>query len=261
MGKEVQLEPKKNAHKEPLDEAPRLKSLKPVDMLQNSGGFAWSYNIEEYEVKKSSETMQFNVQGAIHTQDGVSIELEIEVGVSQTLIEKHLLSQETITNTFKDPLIVQFDEVIPELSSQKFQFDIDSDGAVDSISYLKPGSAYLAYDQNGNGKVDNGNELFGTQSQNGFEDLKAFDDDANGWIDENDAIFEGLQIWQKNDAGEDKLLSLGEVGIGALYLGHVNTPLTRYGDTLNVEGRLTQSGLFINEDGTTGTLHQIDVVT
>lgn len=42
----------------------------------------------------------------------------------------------------------------------------------------------LSLDQNGNGEIDNGTELFGTKSGDGFADLARYDLDYNGWIDE-----------------------------------------------------------------------------
>ncbi len=38
-------------------------------------------------------------------------------------------------------------------------------------------------------KINDGSELFGTSSGDGFKDLATYDEDENGWIDENDSIF------------------------------------------------------------------------
>ena len=53
---------------------------------------------------------------------------------------------------------------------------------------LGKGSGFLALDKDGNGKIDDGNELFGTKSSDGFGDLREYDSDGSGWIDENDEI-------------------------------------------------------------------------
>ena len=67
--------------------------------------------------------------------------------------------------------------------------------------------------------INDGNELFGTKSGDGFKDLAKYDKDRNGWIDEADDIFDDLRIWTKDEQGNDKLLTLKEAGVGAIYLG------------------------------------------
>lgn len=80
-------------------------------------------------------------------------------------------------------------------------------------------------DINGDGKINDGNELFGPKSGNGFSDLAAFDEDGNGWIDENDFVYDKLRIWTKDKYGNDSLLAIGKKGIGAIYLAVVNQSL------------------------------------
>lgn len=125
---------------------------------------------------------------------------------------------------------------------------------------MKKGSGFLALDRNNDGKVNNGSELFGTKSGNGFKDLMIYDTDGNGWIDENDPIFDKLRVWVKNDSGEDRLIGLGEVGIGAIYLGNVETPFTLT-DSENEErlGILKQSGIFLKENGEAGIVQNIEL--
>ena len=55
------------------------------------------------------------------------------------------------------------------------------------VSPSKALAAHLvtgALDINEDGKINDGKELFGTASGNGFGDLAAYDQDNNGWIDE-----------------------------------------------------------------------------
>ena len=90
------------------------------------------------------------------------------------------------------------------LTDQKFFFDIDADGKKDEISELAAGSGYLALDHNNDGKINDGSELFGPESGDGFADLAEYDDDGNGWIDENDAVWKKLKIWCRNKKGENE---------------------------------------------------------
>ena len=80
-----------------------------------------------------------------------------------------------------------------ELSDQTFYFDLDADGEEEEISMLK-GSGYLALDKNEDGIINDGSELFGTGNGDGFADLARYDEDGNGWIDENDSILSLIHI-------------------------------------------------------------------
>jgi hypothetical protein len=66
--------------------------------------------------------------------------------------------------------------------------------------------------------------LFGPTTENGFGELSAYDEDGNDFIDEGDSIYQQLRIWQKDADGEDRLIALGQAGVGAIYLGSVATP-------------------------------------
>ena len=88
------------------------------------------------------------------------------------------------------------------------------------ISFVGPGSGFLALDQNGDGTVNDGSGLFGARTGNGFHELAAYDDDGNGWIDEGDSVYVGLRIWEKDAEGNDRLMALGKRGLGAIFLGH-----------------------------------------
>ena len=68
----------------------------------------------------------------------------------------------------------------------------------------KHGIKPLVYDKNLNGIVDSGIELFGDQNGaiNGYEELKKYDDDNDGYITEKDTIYVQLQLWcDKNKNG------------------------------------------------------------
>ena len=151
----------------------------------------------------------------------------------------------------KDPLVINFDAPTAMLADNKFSFDIDCDGSPDQISRLMAGSGFLSLDLNNDGKINDGSELFGPQSGDGFSDLSLYDSDKNGWIDENDMIFERLRIWTKDEYGNDTLFALGEKGIGAIYLGSAGTTFSLRGEG-NEEMVIRKTGIFLRENGNVG---------
>jgi hypothetical protein len=159
-----------------------------------------------------------------------------------------------------DPLVINLDTDMASVSNQKFMFDIDSDGILDSISNLNMKSGYLALDRNLDGVINNGSELFGTSSGNGFADLMKSDLDQNGWIDENDAIWNKLLIWTKEENGEDCLYHLSEKGIGAICLKNVSTEFSLNAEQSNqTNAVIRNTGIFLYENGNIGTVQHLDV--
>ncbi|MDA3847001.1 MAG: hypothetical protein PF505_10755 [Vallitaleaceae bacterium] len=63
---------------------------------------------------------------------------------------------------------------------KKITFDITSSGNPTQMSFVKSGSGFLSIDKNQDGIINDGTELFGPATGNGFLELAAFDDDENG---------------------------------------------------------------------------------
>ena len=123
---------------------------------------------------------------------------------------------------------------------------------------LSLGGSVLAYDANGDGKIDPKTELLG-QSGDGFAELAKYDDDKNGFIDEGDQIFSKLALVDRT-AGGLTATTLTAKGVGAIYTGSVATPYTLT-DTANQPlAQIARSGVFINENGSTGIAQQVNVL-
>ena len=161
-----------------------------------------------------------------------------------------------------DPLVINLDSNIASVSDQTFFFDLDADGKKDEMNALSGGSGFLALDKNGDGIINDGNELFGTQSGDGFRDLSMYDSDHNGWIDEADEIFSKLKVWFVDGKGKNGLISIKEAGIGAICLQNQNTAFSLMGrsggGTPNAYIRKT--GVFLYENGMAGTIQHLDMV-
>ena len=229
-------------------------------ILQNIGGESKKLRGDTVEISTSyAEAQGLNFQTAAKVQvDGKELNVGLNISLSRSFVQKTSLTVDLIQKKMKDPLVISLNGQMPNLSTKTFSFDIDSDGQNDQISQLKRGNGFLALDKNNNGTIDNGTELFGTKSGDGFADLKAYDNDKNGWIDENDAIFSKLRIWQKGE-GKDTLLALGEVGIGAIFLGSTETPFSIKSETNATLGEIRKSGMVLFEDGHAGVISQVDL--
>lgn len=207
-----------------------------------------------------SEQTSFSTQGTVVTKDGREIKFGIEMKMSRSFAEYYEVKAPVKAKELCDPLVINLDTDIAELSDQKFLFDIDGDGILDEISKLSSGSGFLALDKNGDGKINDGSELFGTKSGNGFADLSAYDEDGNGWIDEDDEIFDKLLIWSKDEHGNDKLYHLKEKGIGAICLASAATDFSLNNmQTNETNGVIRRTGMFLFERGDVGTLQHIDL--
>ncbi|MBO6128782.1 MAG: hypothetical protein J6P79_07790 [Pseudobutyrivibrio sp.] len=207
------------------------------------------------------ENMAFQSTGTVQTADGRSINFNVEVQLGRSLSQKiDSLSAETYTRVLTDPLVINMDTNATSISDQKFKFDIDSDGDEEEISFAGNGSGFLALDKNEDGKIGDGSELFGTKSGDGFKDLAEYDEDKNGWIDENDSVFNKLKVWTKDSDGNDKLLNLKEADVGAIYLGNVNTEFNYKDIAGETDAVLRKSGIYLKEStGAAGTVAHVDL--
>ena len=224
---------------------------------QESAGFGIVY--EYHEVYREDERMVFSASGTVSTADGREISFESTLGMSRTFYEENHISIRA-GDALKDPLVINFDGRGTNLSDTTFHFDIDSDGKQDQIHFAASGSGFLALDKNNDGEINNGGELFGANTGDGFQELSMYDADRNGWIDENDDIYENLRIWQIDENGQKTLVSLGEKGVGAIYLGHVSSPFEIKDEENNLQGKVRSTGIYLGEDGKQGTVQQVDLV-
>ncbi len=205
------------------------------------------------------EHTSFSTQGTVRTADGREIQFQVNVGMSRRFEEYFREDIQMGAFTMCDPLVINLDTDCAELSDQTFYFDIDADGELDEISGLGPGSGWLALDKNGDGVINDGSELFGTSSGNGFADLAQYDQDGNGWIDENDPVWDKLKIWCKDENGKDVLYKLSDKGVGAVCLQNVSTDFTLKGEEGRTKGAVRRSGVFLYENGAAGTIQHVDV--
>jgi len=115
-------------------------------------------------------------------------------------------------------------------------FDVNADGTRDHVQWVKRGGdeGFLALDRTGNGRIDDGSELFGVgtpmilenrNAPNGFVGLAQYDSrqlggNDDGRISDADAIWPQLRIWLDENADgvstRDEIRTLRSVGLTSL---------------------------------------------
>lgn len=219
-----------------------------------------SRNSSEWETESAeSERTDFAASGKVVTGDGRQIDFDLSLGLKRDHFSGEHGSKEELKAKLIDPLVINFDSPSADYTDRSFEFDLDCDGELDNIALLGQACGYLAYDKNEDGQINDGSELFGAKSGDGFMELSVYDSDGNGWIDEADPIFDKLKIWSKDEAGNDVLVGLGVRGVGAIYLGSVPTGFAIKDNENVTQGIIRSTGVFLREDGSAGTVQQVDL--
>lgn len=237
---------------------PPAKAGVPPPPAKKGWGIEYDYHETHYE----HENMSFSAEGIIKTKDGKEFKFKTDL-----LMDRKFFSQKNRSiregDAIKiDPLVINFDGFTgrgAQLTAAKFSFDLNADGKKENISFAGPGSGFLALDINCDGIINDGRELFGPQSGKGFAELARYDSDNNGWIDEKDFIFSRLRIWTKDQKGKDTLSSLKDRNIGAIYLGNMAGQFEIKNNENRSLGEVKSSGVFLKENGSAGTIQQIDL--
>lgn len=208
--------------------------------------------VEVTDILVQQERLTVVAAASVQTSDGQTLQLDLGFVLDWRQLD--ISQRRTTLGALKDPLVLNLDGKIAGLTEARFQFDIDQDGKMDKLPGLTRGSGFVALDRNGNGTIDDGGELFGARSGDGFGELATLDEDGNGVLDERDSQFAALQFWHPGHAP----IALVELGIGAILLRPLDTPFNHLGENGNL-GVLRQSGLYLTEQGKGGWVQQIDL--
>jgi hypothetical protein len=115
------------------------------------------------------------------------------------------------------PLVLSFDGApIEYLADRHHAFDINGSQSL-VTDWPTAKTPWLAIDRDGNGRIDDGSELFGSMSilasggraQNGFVALRELDEDGDSRITPNDPAFSRLLVWSDGDG--DRRSASGEL--------------------------------------------------
>lgn len=211
---------------------------------------------QETSVETIAEAERTTVCGAgqVRTCDGREIAFDFSLAMARDYRSVELSRSSGSSVRLQDPLMLSFDGEACELAPERMDFDLDADGRAESVAMAGDGCGFLVFDRNGNGRADNGSELFGAASGDGFGELRQYDSDGNGWIDEADPIFKQLAVWSANGVE-----GLKQAGVGALNLAAVDAPFSLKSAGNELLGEIRAAGIYLKESGEVGHLQQVDL--
>ncbi|CAN7602605.1 T1SS-143 repeat domain-containing protein [Neorhizobium sp. LjRoot104] len=140
-------------------------------------------------------------------------------------------------------------------------FDVNGDGVADKTAWMGGEDGVLSMDINGNGRIENGKEIFSTVFGGGSYNsslaaLGTIDSNGDGVIDSKDFDFGKLLVWQ--DANHDGISDVGELK-SLTEIGISSISLTTVGTSEEIDGQAVSAhGQFTFEDGTAGAFVEVD---
>lgn len=209
------------------------------------------------EFKTFSQALSFSIAGEFSQGDKqitMSYQYNAESAYTYTSYRQVDLSQ------LKDPLIVQFGDIPLGNVKGTTEFDVNSDNTLNPLPVFNGDVGYLVYDKNHNGRADDGTELFGPQTGQGFSELAALDQDGNGFIDKNDSAYHDLYIWQPTTSKRSgRYMSLSDVGIAGINTQAHETPFTFLDRQGNIKAQMRYSSFAYDNNFQARGVHQVDV--
>ena len=244
-------------HDTPASACPTLAESSPRSSPE-SERMGWGIDYHMHESYAETETTMILAAGTVRTADGRQIRFQMDFRMSRSYTQDTAVSLRA-GDALTDPLIIHLTPTTSPLTDARFEFDLNGDGKDEGVPLPAGGSAFLVYDRNGDRQVNNGTELFGPCSGNGFAELSLLDETGDGWIDENDPAYGSLYAWYPGD-GPGICSRLQDEGIGAITTQAVGSVFSLRDGSNSTLGQIQRSGLFLTESGQPGLIQQLDMV-
>jgi hypothetical protein len=194
---------------------------------------------------------------------GEPASIAVEAGQGILRLAKFLLwwEQKQITHAIEalkkkprpiTPILFPIGEPLPLdalISQRTVRFDLDGDGIVERWRWVTPKAGILVWDADGTGRITSGRQLFGSVTwwmfwRDGYEALRALDDDGDGWLRGKELA--GIAVWRDrngngvSEKGEVKPVSgYGIVAIAVRAMGRMD------GVLFNPKGIQLRDGSFL----------------
>jgi hypothetical protein len=195
-------------------------------------------------------------------QQYAQAELDYEDAIEQGVEDEYSVAAVTVFEVVpcnvSDPLVIDLDQDGIELLPihKGVNFDMYSVDRPQAVAWIHPDDAFLVYDRNENGSIDNGSELFGNVNhgyKDGFAQLATLDTNRDGMINAVDADFAKLQLWRDIDSDgvstSGELLKLSDAGIISIPLQAEESNILIEGSRISVMGEMhTTNGAMLIGD-------------
>ncbi len=228
-------------------------TVKEEEEAANAGGRV-EYNFKEVTLLR--EFLLFKAGGTVRTSDGALRGFTVKLRLSRSQYSETTLGFTAVDGkpVGAGPVATSFTASSLSATAEKRLFDLNTDfdsksvrpKSADAPAILTaPGSEVLVYGKNANGASNTGGEDYSLSNGNGSE-LAPYGSGQEVWIDENDPVYKSLRVIVEGPNGEDTLVSLKEVGIGAISFKYTDTALSIKDSVNNIDTAVKRTGLFLN---------------
>ncbi len=227
-----------------------------ASLATGQGQAGWGLAYDSYDSYTEYEAMQFSASGVVQTADGKQFSFSLDILHERLYHEERSVSVRAGDAAATDPLMVATAGPARLSPVEQMLLDLDGDGTPSAVAKPQLGTWFLVNDRNRDGSMNDGSELFGPTTGQGFGELGALDGDGNGFVDEADDAWKNLRLWD----GFNALRTLAEAGIGALATATVDAPFRHTDEQNRTLGLGRKAGVYLTEGGRAGALQQIDLV-
>ncbi len=193
------------------------RSLTPNDDYKNIGVVTEKTNYSDILV--TSDKYYYKVKAVLADREEFKSNFLNVVSVFMSSLFSLYKESTTVVPLRIDPIILDLNGngLNTVDMNEGVYFDLNADGFAQLTGWTAPGCGILVWDRNNDGIINNGRELWGNETllkngiiaSSGFRALEEYDDNGDGLIDESDAIYSKLGVW--NDINQNGITEPGEL--------------------------------------------------